>query len=114
MTMRVLDLADDLFMKKDLVAAMMLRGCRLAAKHGAAAMKEIAEAKYLAAEMSYEVADKALQVLGGIGYTNKYPVESFLRVARLGRIASGTSEIMQYIVQRDTYKEILGKKEPIS
>jgi len=110
----VYNMVADMVIKRDLVAAMILRGCRLADKHGPAAMKEIAEAKYLAGEMSYEIADKALQVLGGIGYTNKYPVESFLRVARLGRIASGTSEIMQYIVQRDTYREILGKKEPIS
>ena len=104
----------DMVMKRDLVATMILRGCRLGDKHGPAAMKEIAEAKFLAGEMSYEIADKALQVLGGIGYTNKYPVESFLRAARLGRIASGTSEIMQYIIQRDTYREILGKKEPIN
>lgn len=55
----------------------------------------------------------AIQVFGGIGYTDKYPVESFFRIARLGRIASGTSEVMQYIVQRDVYKEALGRKEPV-
>jgi len=49
--------------------------------------------------------------MGGIGYTKKYPVESFFRDMRMGRIASGTSEIMQYIVQRDTYREVMGKKE---
>ena len=104
----------DMIIKRDIIATMVLRGCRLVDKYGPKAMKEAAEAKYLASEMGYEVADKAVQVLGGIGYTNKYPIESYLRFPRLGRIASGTSEIMQYIVQRDTYKEAMGKKEAIS
>jgi len=34
-------------------------------------------------------------------------------MARLGRIASGTSEVMQYIVQRDLYKEVLGRKQAL-
>jgi alkylation response protein AidB-like acyl-CoA dehydrogenase len=60
-------------------------------------------------EMGMEVVEKYRMM----GYTNKYPVESFFRMARLGRIASGTSEVMQYIVQRDLYKEILGRKQPV-
>jgi len=101
----------DMIIKRDLIATMIMRGCRLADKHGPRAMKESSEAKYLAGEMGYEIADQALQVMGGIGYTKKYPVESFFRDMRMGRIASGTSEIMQYIVQRDTYREVMGKKE---
>ena len=110
----VYNMMADMIIRRDIIATMVLRGCRLVDKYGSNAMKEAAEAKYLASEMGYEVADKALQVLGGIGYTNKYPIESYLRFPRLGRIASGTSEIMQYIVQRDTYKETMGKKEAVS
>lgn len=110
----VYNMMADMIIKMDIIATMVLRGCRLMDKYGSNAVKDAAEAKYLASEMGYEVADKALQVLGGIGYTNKYPIESYLRFAKLGRIASGTSEIMQYIVQRDTYKEAMGKKEAIS
>ena len=93
---------------------MIMRGARLVDKYGARAMKEVAEAKYLAGELGYEIADTALQILGGIGYTNKYPIEMYLRFIRLGRIASGTSEIMKYIVQRDTFKEAMGRKEAVS
>ncbi|MEW6113867.1 MAG: acyl-CoA dehydrogenase family protein [Thermodesulfobacteriota bacterium] len=110
----VYSMVADMVIKRDLIATMIVRGCRLVDKYGPGAMKEVAEAKYLAGEMGFEIADKAMQVFGGIGYTNKYPIESYLRMARLGRIASGTSEIMQYIVQRDTYKEVLGKKAVIS
>ena len=110
----IYNMVADMIMKRDIVATMVLRGGRLADKYGEMAMKEVSEAKYLAAEMGYETVDKALQVFGGIGYTNKYPVESILRSMRVARIGSGTSEIMQYIVQRDTYKEVLGRKKAIS
>jgi alkylation response protein AidB-like acyl-CoA dehydrogenase len=76
-------------------------------------MKEVAEAKYVGTEYGYDIADKCIQIFAGIGYTNKYPVESFFRMARLGRIASGTSEVMQYIVQRDLYREVLGRKQAL-
>ncbi|MBM3118037.1 MAG: acyl-CoA dehydrogenase [Chloroflexi bacterium] len=110
----VYNMVADMIIKRDAISAMILRGCRLVDKYGPKAMKEIAEAKYLAGELGYQIADTALQVLGGIGYTNKYPIESYVRFVRLGRIASGTSEIMKYIVQRDTYKEVLGRKGAIS
>jgi alkylation response protein AidB-like acyl-CoA dehydrogenase len=42
--------------------------------------------------------------MGGIGYTNKYPVERLLRDIRLHRIGGGTDEIMKYIIQKDIYK----------
>jgi alkylation response protein AidB-like acyl-CoA dehydrogenase len=110
----IYNMVADMIIKRDSVAAMIMRGARLVDKYGAGAMKEVAEAKYLAGELGFEIADTALQVLGGIGYTNKYPIESYLRFIRLGRIASGTSEIMKYIVQRDTFKEAIGRKETIS
>ena len=103
----------DMVMKRDMAAMMILRAGRLVDEYGTEAMKEVAEAKYVGTEYGYDIADKCMQIFAGIGYTNKYPVESLFRMARLGRIASGTSEVMQYIVQRDLYKEISGRKQPL-
>ena len=50
------------------------------------------------------------QVMGGIGYTNVYPVERFLRDARLQMIWTGTNEIMNLLIQHEYYKELLAKE----
>jgi acyl-CoA dehydrogenase len=55
-------------------------------------------AKFYATEAALEVANEALQILGGYGYTKMFPVEKLLRDARLFRIYEGTSEIQRYIV----------------
>ncbi|KKK43402.1 hypothetical protein LCGC14_0668970 [marine sediment metagenome] len=53
---------------------------------------------------THKICDDALQIMGGIGYTNKYPVERLLRDIRLHRIGGGTDEIMKHIIQKDIYK----------
>jgi len=53
---------------------------------------------------THKICDEALQIMGGIGYTNKYPVERLLRDIRLHRIGGGTDEIMKYIIQKDIYR----------
>ncbi|SMB95106.1 acyl-CoA dehydrogenase family protein [Deinococcus hopiensis] len=58
-------------------------------------------AKYHATEMLSEVADKAVQVAGGMGYMKDWPVERFYRDQRLLRIYEGTSEIQKLIIARD-------------
>lgn len=63
-----------------------------------------AMAKLFACTNSFKICDDAIQVLGGIGYTNKYPVERCARDVRLLRIGGGTDEIMKYIIQKGIYK----------
>ena len=65
-----------------------------------------AMSKLFACTNAFKICDDALQVLGGIGYTNKYPVERCLRDIRLSRIGGGTDEIMKYIIQKDIYKKL--------
>jgi hypothetical protein len=48
-----------------------------------------------------------MQILGGIGYTNIYPIERLLRDARLIMIWTGTNEVMDLIIQHEYYKEAL-------
>jgi hypothetical protein len=56
-------------------------------------------------EACREVANNAMQVMGGIGYTSVYPIERILRDICLSMIWVGTNEIMQYITQLEWYKE---------
>ncbi|MFW9874049.1 MAG: acyl-CoA dehydrogenase family protein [Candidatus Thorarchaeota archaeon] len=63
-----------------------------------------ATCKLFVVSNTHKICDDALQIMGGIGYTNKYPVERLLRDIRLHRIGGGTDEIMKYIIQKDIYK----------
>jgi acyl-CoA dehydrogenase len=57
------------------------------------------------------VTNMAMQILGGIGYTNVYPIERFLRDARLTQIWTGTNEIMDQLVQHEYYSEVLAEHD---
>jgi butyryl-CoA dehydrogenase len=65
----------------------------------------ISQSKKVASEGAWEVVNKCMQVVGGIGYTNVYPLERILRDIRLSMIWVGTNEIMQLIIQTEWYKE---------
>ncbi|MFB6134245.1 MAG: acyl-CoA dehydrogenase [Halanaeroarchaeum sp.] len=58
-------------------------------------VKESAQAKLKASEVSREVANEAIQIHGGYGYTKDFPVERFYRDAKLNEIYEGTSEILR-------------------
>lgn len=72
---------------------------------GHEATKHATMAKTYATEAAIEIADKALQIHGGDGYTKDKPIERFLRDARLMTIGGGTSEILRFLIQREVYKE---------
>ena len=61
---------------------------------------EASSAKYWHTEMHWQVVDAALQMHGGAGYMNEYPVARLWRDARVLRIVGGTSEIMREIIAR--------------
>jgi len=73
----------------------------------------VSEAKKFATEASWEVINNAMQVVGGIGYTNVYPIEKMLRDARLSIIWTGTSEIMNLIIQHEYYREVLAAADAV-
>jgi alkylation response protein AidB-like acyl-CoA dehydrogenase len=58
-------------------------------------IKEAAQAKLHASEVSREVANEAIQVHGGYGYTKDFPVERYYRDAKLNEIYEGTSEVLR-------------------
>ena len=58
-------------------------------------VKEAAQAKLYASEVSREVANESIQVHGGYGYTKDFPVERYYRDAKLNEIYEGTSEVLR-------------------
>lgn len=66
----------------------------------------VSEAKKVATENAWQVVNNAMQVMGGIGYSNVYPIEKMLRDVRLIMIWTGTNEIMDLIIQHEYYKEL--------
>lgn len=67
----------------------------------------VSQAKRFSTESQWEIVNSAMQIMGGIGYTNVYPIERMLRDARLMSIWTGTSEVMNLIIQHEYYKEVL-------
>lgn len=63
-----------------------------------------AMAKYYASEVACRVANEAVQIFGGYGYTKDFPVEKFYRDAKLCTIGEGTSEIQKLVISRQILK----------
>jgi alkylation response protein AidB-like acyl-CoA dehydrogenase len=68
----------------------------------------VSEAKKFATQAAWAVVNDAMQVLGGIGYTNVFPVEKLLRDARVMMIWTGTNEVMDLIIQHEYLQELFG------
>jgi len=65
---------------------------------------EASMAKLMASERGHAACDRAIQVLGGYGYSREYPVERYLRDVRVTRIFEGTSEIQRVILSREVMR----------
>jgi hypothetical protein len=70
----------------------------------------VSESKKFSTKACWKVVNKSMQIMGGIGYTTVYPIERLMRDARLGEIWTGTTEIMNLIIQHEYYKELLSEK----
>jgi alkylation response protein AidB-like acyl-CoA dehydrogenase len=92
-------------MATEIAAAEMLihQACGLK-ERGMPMTKEAAMAKYYASEVAVKVANDAVQVFGGYGYTKDFPVEKYYRDAKLCTIGEGTSEIQKIVIAREVLK----------
>lgn len=63
--------------------------------------KASAMAKYYTSEVAVKVANEAVQIFGGYGYTKDFPVEKYYRDAKLCTIGEGTSEIQKMVIGRE-------------
>jgi butyryl-CoA dehydrogenase len=64
-----------------------------------------AKAKLFASETASKCANHAVQIFGGYGYCNDYPVERFLRDAKITEIYEGTNEIQRLVVARELMEQ---------
>jgi alkylation response protein AidB-like acyl-CoA dehydrogenase len=68
--------------------------------------KESAIAKYYAARASMRACNAAVQIHGGYGYTREFPVERYLRDAKLAEIGEGTNEVQKMVIAREILKDL--------
>ena len=95
------------FMLADM--AMLVHASRLLVHHAGALVDrgvtgtalEASMAKCFAADAAMKVATDAVQVFGGYGYTREYPVERFMRDAKITQIYEGTNQIQRIVIARD-------------
>jgi alkylation response protein AidB-like acyl-CoA dehydrogenase len=76
------------------------------AQQGRPFSKAAAIAKLYCSEMAMRATTKAVQIHGGYGYTRDYPVERFMRDAKIYEIGEGTSEIQRLVIARHLLREI--------
>lgn len=86
-------------------ARLMVYRAALLRDQGKPFSQAAAMAKLYASETSSKVADIAVQIHGGYGYSKSYPIERYYRDARVTRIYEGTSEIHRLVIAR----EVLGQ-----
>lgn len=82
---------------------LTLQACDLKMR-GQKMTKESAMAKYYASEVAVKVANDAVQIFGGYGYTKDFPVEKYYRDSKLCTIGEGTSEIQKIVISREVLK----------
>ncbi len=71
---------------------------------GVETTRESSMAKLYASEVAVKVAEEAIQILGGYGYTREYPVERAWRDAKLCTIGEGTSEVQRLVIAREVLR----------
>ena len=96
----VQEMIADMVVRRD-AARMLVRRAGLLKDAGKPSTIETSVAKLYATESAVEAANLAIQVHGGSGYVDDYPVERYLRDARVTTLYEGTSQIQKLIIGRD-------------
>lgn len=85
---------------------LLLMNAAFKKEQGRPFAKEASMAKVFASETANKACYEAMQILGGYGYTNDFPVERYARDARITTIYEGTSEIQRLIIARAILNEL--------
>ncbi len=96
----------DMATEIDAARLVTYRAAWLADKGNARLTSESSMAKLFASEVAVRVANEAVQVFGGYGFTKDYPAEKYYRDVKLCTIGEGTSEIQRLVIAR----QLLGRK----
>ncbi len=87
-------------------ARLLLMNAAFRKENGKSFAKEASMAKLYATETANKACYKAMQMLGGYGYTKDFPIERYTRDARITSIYEGTSEIQRVIISREILKSL--------
>ncbi len=93
------DMATEIFAAR----SMLYHACWLK-DQGRSITREASMVKLFCTEMGSRIADKAIQIFGGMGYMEEMPIQMYFRDLRLYRIFEGTSEIQRIVIARDLLK----------
>jgi alkylation response protein AidB-like acyl-CoA dehydrogenase len=94
----------------DTSRAMIYQAARAADAQAPNVRRMVSEAKKFVTEAAWEASNLAMQITGGIGYTDVYPIERAVRDTRLAQIWTGTNEIMSSMIQHDLYQEFRAQR----
>ncbi|MFV2044884.1 MAG: acyl-CoA dehydrogenase family protein [Anaerolineales bacterium] len=97
----------DAITKLDAARALVYMAARSVDRDAPNRRRLVSEAKKFATDTAWEVSNLAMQIMGGIGYTDIYPIERMVRDYRLTQIWTGTNEIMSLLIQHEYYAEVL-------
>jgi alkylation response protein AidB-like acyl-CoA dehydrogenase len=97
----------DAITRLDAARALVYMAARSVDENAPNSRRLVSQAKKFATSMAWEVANEAMQIMGGIGYTDVYPIEKIVRDIRLSQIWTGTNEIMNLLIQHEYFKEVL-------
>jgi alkylation response protein AidB-like acyl-CoA dehydrogenase len=89
----------------DACRSMLYLAARAADEEVPNVRRIVSETKKFVTEAAWEVTNKAMQITGGIGYTDIYPIERAVRDTRLMQIWTGTNEVMSAMIQHDIFAE---------
>jgi alkylation response protein AidB-like acyl-CoA dehydrogenase len=95
----VANLLADMQMNLNAARLLVLHAARMRTE-GLPCLSEASQAKLFASEMAERVCSQAIQVHGGYGYLQDYPVERHYRDARITQIYEGTSEVQRMVIAR--------------
>jgi isovaleryl-CoA dehydrogenase len=91
----------DMFTETEAARALTWTAAAAVAAGNASARGLASAAKLLGGDVAMRVTTEAVQVLGGYGYIDEFPVERYMRDAKLMQIGGGTAEIQRFIIARE-------------
>ena len=89
----------DMYTEIEVSELLIYRACQLIMNQQSVT-KESAMAKYYSSEACVRIANDAVQIFGGYGYTKDFPVEKYYRDSKLCTIGEGTSEIQKLVISK--------------
>lgn len=102
----------DAITRLDAARALTIAAGRAADANLPSARRLVSESKKFATDTAWEICNLSMQIVGGIGYTNVFPIEKMTRDTRLIQIWTGTNEIMNLLIQHEYYWELMEEINP--